>query len=49
MLALVFDHCDRLDTDSVAEPAGWFQGPAAATWIDALLIGLAQMFAPLPG
>jgi undecaprenyl-diphosphatase len=25
------------------------KGPAATTWIDALLIGLAQMFAPLPG
>lgn len=25
------------------------KGPAETTWIDALLIGLAQMFAPLPG
>jgi undecaprenyl-diphosphatase len=25
------------------------RGPAEMTWIDALLIGLAQMFAPLPG
>jgi undecaprenyl-diphosphatase len=25
------------------------KGPAEMTWVDALLIGLAQMFAPLPG
>ncbi len=25
------------------------KGPAETTWVDALLIGLAQMFAPLPG
>ena len=25
------------------------KGPAETTWLDALLIGLAQMFAPLPG
>jgi undecaprenyl-diphosphatase len=25
------------------------KGPAQTTWLDALLIGLAQMFAPLPG
>ena len=25
------------------------KGPAAMTWLDALLIGVAQMFAPLPG
>jgi undecaprenyl-diphosphatase len=25
------------------------EGPSATTWIDALLIGIAQMFAPLPG
>src|SRR5262249_20802923 len=25
------------------------KGPAETTWLDALLIGIAQMFAPLPG
>jgi len=25
------------------------KGPAETTWLDALLVGLAQMFAPLPG
>ena len=25
------------------------KGPAQTTWLDALLIGIAQMFAPLPG
>ena len=28
---------------------GGVKGPAETTWLDALLIGLAQMFAPLPG
>jgi undecaprenyl-diphosphatase len=29
--------------------AGGEKGPAETTWLDALLIGIAQMFAPLPG
>jgi undecaprenyl-diphosphatase len=29
--------------------AGGGKGPAETTWLDALLIGIAQMFAPLPG
>ena len=28
---------------------GGEKGPAEMTWLDALLIGIAQMFAPLPG
>ena len=28
---------------------GGAKGPAEMTWVDALLIGIAQMFAPLPG
>jgi undecaprenyl-diphosphatase len=44
-----------LITAAVLLLTGWLsrrdgkKGPAEMTWIDALLIGLAQMFAPLPG
>ena len=45
-----------LITAAVAARDAWLQrrdeggkGPAETTWLDALLIGLAQMFAPLPG
>jgi len=42
-------------TAAVLLLTGWLRrrdglkGPAETTWLDALLIGLAQMFAPLPG
>jgi undecaprenyl-diphosphatase len=32
-----------------ARLSGGEKGPAETTWLDALLIGIAQMFAPLPG
>ena len=35
--------------DGLAEPPRGTKGPAETTWLDALLIGIAQMFAPLPG
>ena len=35
--------------DRLAEPSRGDKGPAETTWLDALLIGIAQMFAPLPG
>jgi undecaprenyl-diphosphatase len=44
-----------LITAAVLIMTGWLsrrdgkKGPAAMTWLDALVIGLAQMFAPLPG
>jgi undecaprenyl-diphosphatase len=42
-------------TAAILLATGWLRrrdgikGPAETTWLDALLIGLAQMFAPLPG
>ncbi len=44
-----------LVTAAVLLVTAWLQrrdrakGPAETTWLDALLIGIAQMFAPLPG
>jgi undecaprenyl-diphosphatase len=45
-----------LVTAAVLLLAGWLQrrgedgkGPRETTWLDALLVGIAQMFAPLPG
>jgi undecaprenyl-diphosphatase len=44
-----------LITASILLVTGWLRrrdgtkGPAEITWLDALLIGVAQMFAPLPG
>src|SRR5207302_10243971 len=50
------DGAGFLVTAAVLVLAGWLQrrdeagkGPAETTWLDALLIGVAQMFAPLPG
>ena len=43
------DHGGGPARDRPAQRRRGSKGPAETTWLDALLIGIAQMFAPLPG
>ena len=42
-------HRGRAAGHCLAEPARWGQGARRNAWLDALLIGIAQMFAPVAG